>query len=330
MGTEPGGSVAAIDCGTNSTRLLVTGADGVVLERHMRITRLGEGVDATGKLSQEAIGRTIQVLGEYRRLMDAHDVVKVRIVATSATRDATNAEEFFSAAEAVTGLRPELLSGDEEGRLAFAGATADLPAGWFDDGPLLVADIGGGSTELVAGRAGGSPASGGSKDVVAVSLDIGCVRVTERFLRLDPPPPHALVEARAFVEAALAHASKLLPKLSPGGPVVGLAGTVSTLAALEARTDRYDRSLLHHSVLERAKVERWLERLSGETHAARLLRPGMVSGREDVIVGGVLVLAAIMETFDRAICLVSEDDILDGLAASSRSGAVSSRAIEDQ
>ncbi|HUC38181.1 MAG TPA: DUF501 domain-containing protein [Acidimicrobiales bacterium] len=306
------GSVAAIDCGTNSTRLLVVGADGAALDRQMRITRLGEGVDATGMLSPKAIGRTVAVLEEYRRSMDSHAVTRARIAATSATRDASNSEDFFSAAEAATGIRPELLSGDEEGRLAFAGATSNLPERWRDGEALLVADVGGGSTELVVGVPGRSPAP----EVCALSLDIGCVRVSERFLGHDPPDAGELAEARDFVTSELATARAQLSPLPAGGPVVGLAGTVSTLAALEVGAVVYDRSLVHHFVLGRAKVESWLERLSGEDMEARLARPGMVAGREDVIVGGVVVLAAVMEVFERDVCLVSEDDILDGLAAS--------------
>jgi exopolyphosphatase/guanosine-5'-triphosphate,3'-diphosphate pyrophosphatase len=307
---EAPGPVAAIDCGTNSTRLLIVGVDGTVLERHMRITRLGEGVDATHELSPRAITRTVEVLGDYRRLMDTHHVLRARLVATSATRDAINAEDFFSAARRVVGLRPELLSGEEEGRLSFIGATACLGSEYRAAGPLLVVDIGGGSTELVTGEVGVA-----GDDVVAVSLDIGCVRVTERFLVHDPPLHEELVDARTFVDDALASARVELLRLAPGG-VVGLAGTVSTVVALEKRLDRYDREAVHHAVLTRAQVEDWLSRLSTEDRTARLARRGMVGGREDVIVGGVLILAAVMDVFDRSFCLASEDDILDGLAAS--------------
>jgi exopolyphosphatase/guanosine-5'-triphosphate,3'-diphosphate pyrophosphatase len=175
---------------------------------------------------------------------------------------------------------------------------------------LLVVDIGGGSTELAAGVVGAA-----DDDVAAVSLDIGCVRVTERFLLHDPPLHEELADARAFIDTILAGARAGLFRLAPGG-VVGLAGTVSTLVALERRLDRYDRAAVHHVVLTRAQVEDWSGRLSGEDRAQRLARPGMVKGREDVIVGGVLILACVMAAFDRTFCLASEDDILDGLAAS--------------
>lgn len=316
MARDTPGAVAALDCGTNSTRLLVVGADGVVLERHMRITRLGEGVDSARKLAPQAIARTLRALAEYRELMDRHHVRRARLVATSAARDATNAEEFLAGAQEVTGVPPELLTGLEEGVLSFAGATARLPAEQIGPGPVLVVDVGGGSTELVAGsprRPGGVEES-----AAVVSMDLGCVRVTERFLHHDPPTAAELDEARHAIGAHLARARDELPRLEPGGLLVGLAGTVSTLAALEQGLATYDRDRIHHFVLTQSVVESWLERLAAETRGARAARPGMVAGRADVIVGGVLVLAAVMSHFDRPECLVSEDDILDGLADSVR------------
>jgi|SRR5579864_197880 len=319
---EAGAVVAAVDCGTNSTRLLIVAGDGAVLERHMRITRLGEGVDAARKLAPEAIARTLAVLGEYRQLMDRRGVVRARLVATSAARDATNVEEFLAAAAHVTGLAPEVLSGPEEGALSFSGATAHVPADLVGPGPVLVVDIGGGSTELVAGAMPAGPRSAGSPapdaPVSVVSMDVGCVRVTERFLRHDPPRASELERARATVNGELEGARRLLPPLAPGGLLIGLAGTVSTLAALDKGVATYERAALHHAVLTRAAVAGWLERLAGEDSRARLARRGMVEGRADVIVGGVLVLDAVMAVFDRRSCLVSEDDILDGLVASIR------------
>jgi len=322
MRDESPGPVAAIDCGTNSTRLLVADGDGTVLERHMRITRLGEGVDATRTLSRDAVARTIAVLGEFRGLMDLHGVVRARLVATSAARDATNAGEFLTAAQDVTGVRPEILSGREEGALSFAGATAHIGDVRVGPGPVLVVDIGGGSTELVVGEppSGGPPETdartGDPAAVSAVSLDVGCVRVTERFLAGDPPGADELAEARRTVEAQLSGARAELPPLARGGLLIGLAGTVSTLAALDRRLTDYERSAVHHVVLGRPTVRDWLETLAGEDSGARLARPGMVAGRADVIVGGVLILDAVMDVFERDECLVSEDDILDGLAAS--------------
>ncbi len=201
MVNETAGPVAAIDCGTNSTRLLVVSGRGTVLERKMRITRLGEGVDATRKLSRQAVARTVSVLGDYRRLMDHHGVVAARLVATSAARDATNAEEFLALAHDVTGVRPEVLSGLEEGALSFAGATAHVPPERVGPGPVLVVDIGGGSTELVVGQL--HRAATPSTDLSSVSLDLGCVRVAERFLLHDPPQADELAEARRVVDFEL-------------------------------------------------------------------------------------------------------------------------------
>jgi exopolyphosphatase/guanosine-5'-triphosphate,3'-diphosphate pyrophosphatase len=308
------GPVAAVDCGTNSTRLLIVDDHGSVLDRQMRITRLGQGVDATRTLSPDALARTVSVLREFRGLMDLHGVVRARVVATSAVRDATNAQEFLAAALDATGVRPEILSGLEEGALSFAGATAHVPPELVGPGPVLVVDIGGGSTELAAATLRPGPRR--LRGVAAVSLDVGCVRVTERFLHHDPPWPDELADARRTVDAQLAGAASVLPPLAPGGLLIGLAGTVSTLGALDQRLDRYRREAIHHAVLGRDKVEHWLQILAAEDSRARLSRPGMVEGRADVIVGGVLILDAVMAAFERDACLVSEDDILDGLAAS--------------
>lgn len=301
--------VAALDCGTNSTRLLVVDAPRHTLDRQMRITRLGKGVDATGALAADAIDRTLAVLEDYRGRMDELGVSRARLVATSAVRDAANGDMFLGAAETLTRVHPELLSGEEEGRLSFAGATADLPAD-VPVAPVLVVDIGGGSTELVVGSAGDA----GSARVE--SLDMGCVRVTERFFRHDPPTPAEVDEARRTVCEHLEKAMARLPSLEPAGPMVGLAGTVSTVAALELSLARYDRDRIHHARLSRTQVGRWFETLGSETAASRLVRPGLVAGREDVIAAGVLVMDCVMDVFDRTWCLVSEDDILDGLVMS--------------
>ena len=313
---DDAGAVAALDCGTNSTRLLIVDGPGAVVAREMRITRLGEGVDATHELSADAIGGTVGVLSEYRRLMDGAGVARARLVATSAARDAVNAEEFFSAAEEATGVRPELLSGLEEGRLSFTGAMASLPAAERGSEPVLVVDIGGGSTELVVGVPPAGP--GDVPEVAAISLDIGCVRLTERFFHHDPPLGDELAETRAFVGAEVERARAGLPPVPEGGILIGLAGTVSTVAALEGHLSHYDRDRIHHAVLSRDQVDGWLEKLAGEDRRARMSRAGMVEGRADVIVGGVLVLAEVMAGFERSRCLVSEDDILDGIVASLR------------
>lgn len=307
MTTAP---VAAIDCGTNSTRLLVVDGHGTALARDMHITRLGQGVDATRRLSPDAIERTVAVLARYRQVMDRLGVGRARLAATSAARDAANAGDFLDRAAAVTGVAPEILAGDEEGRLSFAGATAHLPDGWPGDQVVLVVDIGGGSTELVVGR------PDGAGPPVAVSVDVGCVRVTERHLGDDPPSAEQLAAARRAVGHELDRARRALPPVPAGAWAVGLAGTVSTLAMLVGGVARYDRRRVHHTTLTRHDVEHWLGRLAGEDAAARRGEPGMVEGRVDVIVGGVVVLAEVMAAFGTPRCLVSEDDILDGLAAS--------------
>ena len=314
MTAEAPAAVAALDCGTNSTRLLVAGPDGSTLEREMRITRLGEGVDRARRLSPDAIARTVEVLAEYRRVMDRRQVQRARLVATSAVRDADNAEEFLEAAEDAAGVTPEVLTGLEEGALSFAGATAHVPPERLGSGPVLVCDVGGGSTELVAGFPARDRCR--EREVSAVSMDVGCVRVTERFFHHDPPLASELELARSVVDATIDEARIRLPELAPEGLLIGLAGTVSTLAALEQGLDHYERDRIHHFVLRRATVERWLGRLAAEATGARASERGMDEGRADVIVGGVLVLACVMADFGREACLVSEDDILDGLVAS--------------
>jgi exopolyphosphatase/guanosine-5'-triphosphate,3'-diphosphate pyrophosphatase len=290
-------AIAAIDCGTNSTRLLVADAAGRPLERLMRITRLGQGVDSTGRLAPEAIERCVAVLAEYRQVMDRLGVGRGRLAATSATRDAVNGADFLSAAGRVTGLDAELLTGLDEGRLSLAGAVADL-------------DIGGGSTELVAGDGPHDP------ELAAVSLQLGCVRVSERFLATDPPTAGELAAARTEVVAQLDRAVAEHPRFTASHRLVGLAGTVTTLVSLHKGMAEYDRDLVHHAVLTAADVKRWYEVLAADTVADRLGRPGMVPGRQDVIVGGALILDAVMDRLGFAECLVSEADILDGLVAS--------------
>jgi exopolyphosphatase/guanosine-5'-triphosphate,3'-diphosphate pyrophosphatase len=303
--------VAAVDCGTNSTRLLVVDERGTTLTRLMEITRLGQGVDATGQLAPEAIDRCVAVLERYRAVMDEHGVARARLVATSAVRDAANGETFLRAAGEASGITPELLDGEAEGRLSMAGALGELdPAA----GPFLVVDIGGGSTELVAGSGPDDP------DLAVVSLQLGCVRVTERWLRDDPPTAEELAEAEAGVGTLLDEAVARHPRFAEVRRLVGLAGTVSTLVSLRSGLARYDRSQVHHAVLSATDVAEWYRALAAEPAAARLARPGMAPGRQDVIVGGVLVLHAVMDRLGFDECLVSESDILDGLAASLTGG----------
>jgi exopolyphosphatase/guanosine-5'-triphosphate,3'-diphosphate pyrophosphatase len=304
-------AVAAVDCGTNSTRLLVVRASGEVAAREMRITRLGAGVDAARRLQTEAIARTLAVLEEYRSIMDVEQVNSVRLVATSAVRDAENSEAFLEPASEMVGVRAEVLSGDEEGRVSYKGATDDLPV---IAGQTVVIDIGGGSTEIVTLDDGA---------IAAISLDIGCVRLTERYLQSDPPTTNQIERARGTIGVQLERAAQQIPalaRLGSGDRLVGLAGTVSTLASLELGLADYERDRIHHSVLRLASVEKWCNVLGGERVRERAERAAITSGREDVIFGGALVLKETMLRFSFAECVVSEADILDGLVLELRGG----------
>ncbi len=295
--------LAAIDCGTNSTRLLISDG-GRTLDRRMVITRLGRGVDATRRLDPEAIERTIAVLREFRAAMDVHGVTAVRITATSAARGAANSELFFDAADAVIGTRPELLSGEDEGALSFAGATAELDP---SQGPFLVVDIGGGSTECMVG----------TERVEQVrSFDVGCVRLTEKHLASDPPTPEELSNAIAEAQAWFDDLLREVPAAATARTVVGLAGTVSTVAAVEIGLAEWDRSALHHFTLTRPAIEEVFRTLATEPLADRLHNPGLEPARADVIVGGCCALVALVRTLGIDELLVSESDILDGLVAS--------------
>jgi exopolyphosphatase/guanosine-5'-triphosphate,3'-diphosphate pyrophosphatase len=307
--------VAAIDCGTNSTRLLVAGPDGRTVERLMTITRLGQDVDRTGRLAPEAVERTLGVLVDYRKVMDRHGVRSCRMTATAAARDAANRDEFFDTASRVVGVRPELIDGAEEGALSFAGATFELPA---DRAPYLVADIGGGSTELALGPRGPGPADRLVPAVVR-SLPMGCVRVSERFFAHDPPTPSELASAAAYADGLLDEATGEAVGRWRSATLVGVAGTVAAVAAVELGLERYDRDKIHGHRLTRETVDEVLDSLAAEPAVLRRRRPGVEAGRADVIVGGVLVLSRLMRHLGSSACLVSESDILDGLAISLRS-----------
>jgi len=306
------GRLAAIDCGSNSTRLLVVDEDDTPLERLMRITRLAEGVDSNRRLDPVAIERTIAVLGEFSSVLCRLGVARTRMVATSAARDAENADTFLEQASEVVGVQAEMLDGEEEGLLAYEGATADAPS---FPGTNVVIDIGGGSTELVVG--------GSMVEPRAVSLELGCVRLTERFLHHDPPLPSELDAASELVRQQIAGADRVLGITSSTPAqrrLIGLAGTVATLSMLDQGLTTYDRARVHHSVLSRSAVEHWHGVLAAEPAMQRARRPGMAEGRQDVIVGGTLILAQVMASFGFQRCLVSESDILDGLVASLRHG----------
>jgi exopolyphosphatase / guanosine-5'-triphosphate,3'-diphosphate pyrophosphatase len=301
-------TVAALDLGTNSTRLLVArpAGDGGLetLDRHMTITRMGQGVGATGRLAPEAVERTLDALRRYRTVMDTHGVDSVRVAATSAARDAANRDEFFDAVEQVVGARPELLSGDEEGRLAFRGATGDLdPA----RGPFLVVDIGGGSTEFIVGT---TEAEG------VMSIDVGCVRLTEKYIEHDPPLPEELTACISLTDAYLEDVVRELPGSAEAATLVGVAGTVSTVAAVEIGLASYDRDRIHHFALTHAAAEDVFRTLATEARADRIHNPGLEEGRADVIVAGCCILVAVFRRLGFDEMIVSESDILDGLALS--------------
>ena len=296
--------LAAVDCGTNSTRLLVSDGGTRTIERLMRITRLGQGVDASGALAPEAVDRTLDVLREFRQVMSTHGVERVRMTATSAARDAANREDFFKGAEEIVGVRPELLSGEEEARLSFLGATSQLdPA----DGPFLVVDIGGGSTEFAVGTT--EPES-------VLSLDIGCVRLTEKFIHRDPPAPEELSQVVSVVRDYLEDVAREMPAALDAKRLVGLAGTVSTVAAVEQGLAEYETERIHHFVLTHEAAEDVFRTLATENRDARIHNPGLEAARADVIVAGTAILVSIMRFFAFDECLVSEADILDGLVLS--------------
>lgn len=296
--------MAAIDCGTNSVRLLVRGADGTSLERLMRITRLGQGVDATGRLAPEAVGRTLDVLREYRAVLDRFGVEQVRMAATSAARDAVDRDAFLLAAREVVGVDAELLGGEEEAALSFLGATSELDP---VRGPFLVVDIGGGSTEFSYGT---------TEPEASTSIDVGCVRLTEKFLGSDPPTAEELSACLSVVGIYLDDVVRAVPTAPEAATFVGLAGTVSTAAAVELGLADYDRDRIHHFALTKAAVEDVFRTLATEPLADRVHNPGLERERADVIVGGMCVLVTIMRRFGFDQCLVSEADILDGLAMS--------------
>jgi exopolyphosphatase/guanosine-5'-triphosphate,3'-diphosphate pyrophosphatase len=302
--------VAAVDCGTNSLRLLLADVDPeraalTDLTRRMEIVRLGQGVDQTGRLAPEALTRTIAVLRDYADVIASSGAQAVRMVATSATRDASNAAEFTSMVKEVLGVAPEVLTGDEEAVLSFAGATAELTAG-PDPGPFLVADIGGGSTEFVLGLAGGTPER-------KISVNVGCVRMTERHLHGDPPTDQEVAAATADVDAALDTVAAAVP-VRRARTLVGLAGSVATVVGIAIGLPAYDSARIHHARVPAAEVHAVTRSLLAQTRAERAAIGLMHPGRVDVIGGGALVLDRIMQRFGFGQVLASEHDILDGIA----------------
>ncbi len=307
--------VAAIDCGTNSIRLLVadvppSGAHTDLLRR-MEVVRLGQGVDATGLLAPEAIERTRKVLAEYAASARDLGATAVRMAATSATRDAANRQDFEDMVVATLGQAPDVITGREEAELSFSGATASLDAAAAAHGsappepPFLVVDIGGGSTEFVLGDAGGVRA--------ARSVDIGCVRLTERHLHGDPPSALQVGRAEADIRAALDAVRADVP-VGEAATLVGLAGSVTTVAALALGLPAYDADAIHGSRIPVDDVRRVTAGLLTATRATRAALAVMHPGRVDVIGAGALILQVLMDEFGLSEVVVSEHDILDGIA----------------
>ncbi len=337
MLSEPGADpVAVVDCGTNTTRLLIDDGTGLG-QRLLRITGLGRGVDAGGRLRDDAIGRVVDVLGEYRQIIEDRQATAVRAVATSAARDAANGAEFLQRASDALGTDVELLDGDTEAAYGFAGATTGLAEvagrGTPSDpgapttpapaaGPAaLVLDIGGGSTEF----AYGTPSAGGRPDA-AVSVDMGSVRWTERFLASDPPRPEELSSAISVARLHLDDIDRDHPVIGRGAAaarLVGVAGTVTTVAAVEIGLDPYEPEVIDGFVLTRAAAEDVFRTLATEPLADRIHNPGLHVDRASVIVGGCCILVAVMRHWNIDECIVRERDLLDGIAAELREAQAS-------
>ncbi|MEV5001000.1 exopolyphosphatase [Nocardioides sp. LML1-1-1.1] len=298
------GPIAAIDCGTNTIKLLVgnPAADPDGVRRESRMIRLGQGVDATGVLAPEALARAWAALDEYAAIIADAGAERIRFCATSATRDAGNAAEFTAGVLERLGVAPEVLSGEEEARLAFDGAVRGLGEGLT--GPVLVVDVGGGSTELILG----DPASGPS---AAHSMDIGSVRLHERHVRHDPVDAVEIAAIVADVDAAL-DACPVDP--ARAATVIGVAGTNTTLAAGTLGLDGYDRAAIHGQVLAVADVQRLVGRLLGMTVAERRALGWMHPGRADVIDAGALIVSRVLGRVVVPDLVVAETDILDGIA----------------
>ncbi|MCA1840715.1 MAG: exopolyphosphatase [Actinomycetota bacterium] len=296
--------VAAIDVGTNTTRLLVaegTGPGYRDLDRRLVFTRLGSGVDAKGQIAKEAQDRTLATIAEFCAECGEFAVQKMRIAGTSAVRDATNREEFLKAASKLAGVEAEVLAGEEEARLSFVGATADL-----DFGTYLVIDIGGGSTEFVLGRSNTGVEH-------AVSMDIGSVRLTERHLLSDPPATEEVLTMEGDIEQALDKVDRHHIPNASVARFVGAGGTVTTLAAIHVGAEEYDPQVTHQMTLSRSSVNSLYHDLAKMPVEHRMRMPALPSGRADVIVAGASILARAMARWSFAEVIVSEKDILDGL-----------------
>jgi exopolyphosphatase/guanosine-5'-triphosphate,3'-diphosphate pyrophosphatase len=291
---------AAIDIGTNSTNLLIVDGDGR-RERWVTVTRLGKDVDQRRRFDPHAVERTLATLREYRGRIDERHVIDLRVAATSGARDAEDRDTVLARFAEVLDTAPELLSGEKEGRLAFRGATSDLDR---ELAPFLVVDIGGGSTELVLGT---------DDPQATVSMDVGAVRLTEAELHGDPPEPDELANALAVAQAHLDDALLAVPALAEATTVVGIAGTITTVAAVEIGLPTYDPELIHGFQLRREAVEDVFRTLATEPLADRVHNPGLPPERADVIVGGCCMLVTILRRLQLPAIRVSDRNLLDGL-----------------
>ncbi len=319
--------VAAIDCGTNSLRLLIADIDLAShklrdVERRMEIVRLGQGVDATGMLAPEALERTLRVLAEYGGEIRSAGATAIRMVATSATRDAGNSADFASGVLATLGVPAEVISGGEEAELSFAGATAELAGAGPEPGlvpPYLVVDIGGGSTEFVLGGGSAEDSGGPASTLAGISVDIGCVRLTERHLHSDPPTEAEVKRATADIDRALDDVAAAVA-VPTARTLVGLAGSVTTVTAIALGLQEYDPRRSHHARISAEEVRAVTRQLLSQTRAERAAIGAMHPGRVDVIGAGALVLDRVLHRFGFAAVVASEHDILDGIAWSIAGG----------
>lgn len=307
--TERATRAAAVDCGTNSIRLLIHDTEQGEISRRNTIVRLGQGVDETGQFAPESIGRTRAALSDFVEEMQRAGVTKVRMVATSATRDASNRDDFFAMTRELVGqIQPgavaEVITGEDEAALSFAGATADLDP---NRGPFCVIDLGDGSTEFVMETEDG---------IRAVSTQMGCVRITPRFMRSDPPTEEETEEARAYIDECIAEAAEVVP-LGEARTIVGCAGTFTTLSALAQNLDRYDPAAIHMSEVSFDRMREVTADLRSKTAAQRCENPVVHPGRADVIAAGSTVVEQVMGALTTSAqrFVISEKDILDGLVA---------------
>ncbi|MFZ4514982.1 MAG: exopolyphosphatase [Acidimicrobiia bacterium] len=304
---------AVIDIGTNSVRLLVAQSDSdsgmfEPLERLVRVTRLGEGVHDTHRLQPTAVQRTLDAVTEFCAQALALDAVIARVVTTSAVRDATDRDKLLDQIAVTAGCNPEILSGDAEAALAFTGATGDTLVSTYP-APYLVVDIGGGSTELVVGV---------STPEQSISLDVGCVRITEMFLHSDPPLPEELSNAVGYVRDLLADVDRVMPRARTARTAIGVAGTIASVAMIEQGCMQYSRARIHGFALTREAVEEIFRTLATESAEERRHNPGLEVGRVDVIVGGLVILAAVFRHYGLDSLVYSESDLLDGLLLSTQ------------